>query len=274
MPITKNKIRNHFHYSFWKYLVLIAIALFGWNLIYTSTRYQSPENLKVEFYAEAGAIGGKDLQALADQIHTEIMFNRENRHRAFQPLTLNFAFQIEWFGDVSVKGMRYPNRVRRLIVVGANLTPTGMKTSLWFAVWRDYLYAGIASFFNPKWRHQRELSALMALQPHIPVRELRKLQTPTLVLAGTRDVIREKHTRRIASTLPHGFQRNLCTDGESSQRIHPTPAMITDIGKQVARGVFDTDKRILRIVAIPVNHRRNHVIIRCQQRGNLFQRPV
>ncbi len=73
MPITKNKIRNHFHYSFWKYLVLIAIALFGWNLIYTSTRYQSPENLKVEFYAEAGAIGGKDLQALADQIHTEIM---------------------------------------------------------------------------------------------------------------------------------------------------------------------------------------------------------
>lgn len=99
--------------------------------------------------------------------------------------------------------MRYPNRVRRLIVVGANLTPTGMKTSLWFAVWRDYLYAGIASFFNPKWRHQRELSALMALQPHIPVRELRKLQTPTLVLAGTRDVIREKHTRRIASTLPH-----------------------------------------------------------------------
>ncbi|HPR79298.1 MAG TPA: hypothetical protein PLR69_11935, partial [Candidatus Limiplasma sp.] len=73
MPITKSKIRNHFHYSFWKYLVLIVIALFGWNLIYTSTRYQSPDNLKVEFYAEAGAIGGKDLQALADQIHTEIM---------------------------------------------------------------------------------------------------------------------------------------------------------------------------------------------------------
>ena len=73
MPITKDKIRNHFHYSFWKYFVLILIALFGWNLIYTSTRYQSPDNLKVEFYAEAGAVGGKDLQTLADQIHTESM---------------------------------------------------------------------------------------------------------------------------------------------------------------------------------------------------------
>jgi len=99
--------------------------------------------------------------------------------------------------------LRYPDCVRRLILAGANLTPTGMKTSLWFVVWRDYLHAGIASFFNPKWRHQRELSALMALQPHIPVRELRKLQTPTLVLAGTQDVIRERHTRRIASALPH-----------------------------------------------------------------------
>ena len=52
MPITKNKIRNHFHYSFWKYLVLIAIALFGWNLIYTTTRYRPPENAKIEFFAE------------------------------------------------------------------------------------------------------------------------------------------------------------------------------------------------------------------------------
>ncbi|MDD3214349.1 MAG: hypothetical protein PHY64_11780 [Eubacteriales bacterium] len=73
MPVTKRKIQNHFQYGFWKYLILLVIALFGWNLIYTTTRYQSPPNLKVEFYAESSIPGEKDPQALADQIHQEIM---------------------------------------------------------------------------------------------------------------------------------------------------------------------------------------------------------
>jgi hypothetical protein len=73
MPITKLKIHNHFHYSLWKYALLAVIALFGWNLIYTSTRYQSPENLKVEFYAEESSLSGTDPQVLADQIHTDVM---------------------------------------------------------------------------------------------------------------------------------------------------------------------------------------------------------
>ena len=73
IPITKQRIRNHFHYSLWKYALLVVIALFGWNLIYTSTRYQSPENLKVEFYGEVGATATKDLQGLADQIHAQLM---------------------------------------------------------------------------------------------------------------------------------------------------------------------------------------------------------
>jgi len=77
LPITSQRIRNHFQYSFWKYLLLIAIALFGWNLIYTTTRYQSPENLKVEFYAEGSLSASEDLQALADQIHQEVLPDME-----------------------------------------------------------------------------------------------------------------------------------------------------------------------------------------------------
>ena len=69
MPITGRKIRNHFHYSFWKYLLLIVIAMFGWNLLYTTTRYRSPENLKVEFYAEGNIMASDALQSLADKIH-------------------------------------------------------------------------------------------------------------------------------------------------------------------------------------------------------------
>lgn len=73
MPITERKIRNHFHYSLWKYLLLLVIVMFGWNLIYTTTRYRSPENLKVEFYAEGSSLSEDAVQALADQIHAEVM---------------------------------------------------------------------------------------------------------------------------------------------------------------------------------------------------------
>ena len=73
MPVTMRKIRNHFQYSFWKYLLLIVIAMFGWNLIYTTTRYRSPENLKVEFYAEGNVMASDALQELANQIHREVM---------------------------------------------------------------------------------------------------------------------------------------------------------------------------------------------------------
>lgn len=46
-PITKEKIQNHLHYSSWKYILLAVVAIFGWNLIYTSTAPQIPEDKKV-----------------------------------------------------------------------------------------------------------------------------------------------------------------------------------------------------------------------------------
>ncbi len=73
MPITKRRIQNHFHYSFWKYIVLAIIALFGWNLIYTTTQYRPPESAKIEFFAEGALAENKALDALVDRIHREVM---------------------------------------------------------------------------------------------------------------------------------------------------------------------------------------------------------
>ena len=52
LPITKERIRNHFHYFWWQYAMLALVAILGWNLIYTTTRYRSPEHLKIEWYYE------------------------------------------------------------------------------------------------------------------------------------------------------------------------------------------------------------------------------
>lgn len=51
-PITRNRIRNHFQYFWWQYALLAGLAIFGWNLLFTTTRYRPPESLKVEWYYE------------------------------------------------------------------------------------------------------------------------------------------------------------------------------------------------------------------------------
>ncbi len=48
--ITGDKIRNHFTYSLWKYILFAVIAVFGWNLIYTSTAYRAPKNKRLDLY--------------------------------------------------------------------------------------------------------------------------------------------------------------------------------------------------------------------------------
>ncbi len=51
-PITKERLRDHFRYNFWKYLLLAALAVFGWNLLFTVTRYRVPEERKLDFYVD------------------------------------------------------------------------------------------------------------------------------------------------------------------------------------------------------------------------------
>ena len=77
MPITKRRISHHFQYSIWMYLLLVVLALFAWNLIYTTTRYQPPEAMRVEFFVQAPAASEEGLNALADRIHQDVMPDME-----------------------------------------------------------------------------------------------------------------------------------------------------------------------------------------------------
>lgn len=69
-PITREKIRNHFHYFWWQYALLIVGSIFLWNLLYTVTHYRSPEHLKVEWYYDGPAV--METQELADRLLAEI----------------------------------------------------------------------------------------------------------------------------------------------------------------------------------------------------------
>ena len=64
--ITRDKIRTHFNYFWWQYFLLLVLAIFGWNLLYTTTHYRSPEHLKMEWYYEGPT--GNNTQKNAEQL--------------------------------------------------------------------------------------------------------------------------------------------------------------------------------------------------------------
>lgn len=51
-PLTKQRLRTHFTYNLWKYLAAAIFCVFGWNLLYTTTAYRSPENLRIDIYLQ------------------------------------------------------------------------------------------------------------------------------------------------------------------------------------------------------------------------------
>ena len=97
--------------------------------------------------------------------------------------------------------LRHPDRVRRLILNGANLDPKGVKPLVQLPIVAGYHLASL--FKSPKARAKAELLRLMVKEPHIAPAELQKLTMPVLVMAGTRDMIQESHTRLMAASIPN-----------------------------------------------------------------------
>lgn len=54
-----------------------------------------------------------------------------------------------------------------------------------------------------KARKSKEMLGLMVNDPNIDVIDLSAIKVPTLVIAGTRDMIKENHTKLIANSIPN-----------------------------------------------------------------------
>lgn len=61
--VTKRWLKNHWTYSWWKYLLSAVLCVMGVNLLFTATAYRPPEEKKVEIYVLNGYIDAAALQA-------------------------------------------------------------------------------------------------------------------------------------------------------------------------------------------------------------------
>ncbi len=98
--------------------------------------------------------------------------------------------------------LEHPERVSALILNGGNLDPGGIKLSAQIPIEIGYRAARLFSRLSPKAKRNAELLGLMVNDPMIPPEALERIAAPTLVICGTRDLIREEHSREIARRIP------------------------------------------------------------------------
>lgn len=135
------------------------------------TLAQFAEDLK-DFLDEKG-IEQADILGFSDGGNIAILFALKNRHR-----------------------------VRRLILNGANLRPSGAKLSFHIPTCAEYVKSSLMAPFDKKAAAKKEMLGLMVTQPNIRPGELAALTMPVLVIAGSDDMIKDSHTRLIASSIP------------------------------------------------------------------------
>ncbi len=117
------------------------------------------------------------------------------------------------FSDGGILGLllaQKTDRITRMIVSGANMTPDGVKG--WLKA-----FIKVMHFFT------RDSKLRMMLnEPHITAEELSSIKIPVTVIAGEKDLVTRKETEAIAAALPDSKLRILPKEGHGSYIVHKT----------------------------------------------------
>lgn len=98
--------------------------------------------------------------------------------------------------------VKYPEKVKKLILNGANLYGNGVKAHVQIPIEIGYRIVSLFAEKDPKAKAKKELLGLMVKDPALKPGELSKIEAETLVIAGTKDMIKEDHTKLIYESLP------------------------------------------------------------------------
>lgn len=129
--------------------------------------------------------------------------------------------------------LNYPERVHKLILNGANLDGGGVRASVQIPIELGYRIASLFAKKNPGARKNAEMLGLMVNDPNIEAASLADLHIRTLVVAGTRDLIKTSHTKLIYESLPDAELALI--DGDHSV-ARKNPAVFNSVVEQFLNG--------------------------------------
>ena len=116
------------------------------------------------------------------------------------------------FSDGGIIGLllasKYPKLLDRMIISGANTRPDAVSKRV------------VRLFKVINFLHKKPLFELMLTEPHITKEQLQAIETPTLVLAGSKDLVLEEDTRFIAESIPKATLQILPGESHTSYIVH------------------------------------------------------
>jgi len=101
-----------------------------------------------------------------------------------------------------IMAMKYPQKVKKLAVMGANLYNNSSSVKPWVNKLLNKEYKELTDTVASDVFRKRMIGLLL-YEPNISEKELANIQCPTLVMAGSDDMIKEEHTKGIAAGIKH-----------------------------------------------------------------------
>ncbi len=99
--------------------------------------------------------------------------------------------------------LMYPDKIKALILNGGNVNTKGIKKSIQIPIEIGYRIAKIFAKRSEEAKRNMEILGLMVHEPAIRFDELHSIRVPTLVIAGTKDMVKRAHTEEIAKNIPN-----------------------------------------------------------------------
>lgn len=174
-----------------------------------------------------------------DSLSYEMM--TDDLNALLEYLHLDSCYVIGW-SDGGINGlllaMRHPEKVKKLAVTGANLTPDTSAVDPFVFTWARQLNDSLQrQAATPVVKQNRKLAHLLSYEPHIDPHDLKKIQCPTLVIGGDHDVLLPRHTLLIAESITKSYLWILPNSG------HSTPIFYKDMFNQVVGDFFSKPYR-------------------------------
>lgn len=104
--------------------------------------------------------------------------------------------------NIAIKfALKYQEKIKALILNGADLDTKGVKRSVQIPIEIGYRISRLFQNKSEEAKLKTEILGLMVNEPNIKSEELHSIKVPTLVIVGTKDLIKEKHSRLIAENI-------------------------------------------------------------------------
>lgn len=99
--------------------------------------------------------------------------------------------------------MKYPRKVKKLVTMGSNIYVNNTVVDRSVLKEAEKRQKALAADTSRAAQNAARLMALMLTEPQRVYEDLRAIHCPVLVMAGENDIIKETHTRSIATHLPN-----------------------------------------------------------------------